>query len=583
MLRLNSSKRSGRTTPARAPAPARPPRSAEYVGALCATLVVAGGLAFEAYDAARSHRQTAERALQEFAGFAARAYAARAEESVRSEATPILAPITGVRASSPFERLAPPSALAEAAGGVFRCADPSLDARRSYLRIDFRDGSLATAGAALETRELNALSHAIAEHARASYLPDWTAAVLLDDDPSRSDRAIIYGVKYAEHGAPIAAYALTTCVDALHAPLAAAAVAPLLPATATGGMPDDSVLSLSVRTASGKVVYGKGEHFDSPFAADVSLPVAGRLQATVTLHPDAVNRIVIGPLPRSIIADLLILLGLTGALLLLATVQVRREQELARLRADFTSSVSHELRTPLAQIMLFAETLQLDRVRSEAERREAVDVILQEARRLLHLVENVLHVSRTERGLTQLRLERRQLAPLVGEAVTAFAGIAEGAEASVHAHLDSSLTADVDAWAVRQMLLNLLDNAVKYGPRGQLIEVSAELRDGRVLLHVDDQGPGIPIADRDRIFSPFVRLDVGSKGPPGSGIGLAVVRELAERHGGRATAGDAPGGGARLTIEFPHGERAAQPVLEWRPLTSNNGDRAHAAHSADRG
>jgi signal transduction histidine kinase len=561
------------------------PRSAEYVAALGATLVVAGGLAFEAYDAARSHRQTAERALQEYAGFAARAYASTAEEGIRSEAAPLLAPLTGVRASSPFERLAPPNALAATAHAAFRCGDAERDRRRAYLRIDFRDGSLSTAGAPLTPRELRALAASITNHARASYAPDWSAAVLLDETAPRRDRAIIYGVKYAEHGAPIAAYGLTTCIDALRPALAAAAGASLLPVSATGGEPDDSLLAVNVHTGAGEMVYSSHPRYDSPFGAEVVLPMAARLRATVTLHPDAVNRVVIGPLPRSVIPEVLILLALTGALLLLATVQVRREQELARLRADFTSSVSHELRTPLAQIMLFAETLQLDRVRSERERREAVDVILQEARRLLHLVENVLQVSRTERGLTHLRRERRALAPLVGEAVTSFAGIADGADACVHARLDPSLVADVDPWAVRQMMLNLLDNAVKYGPRAQRITVSAEVRETRILLHVDDEGPGIPAAERENVFSPFVRLDAGSQGPPGSGIGLAVVRELAALHGGRAVATDAPGGGARLTIELPHASErpGSEPPRRWRLLTSTNGDRAHAAHSADRG
>ena len=115
---------------------------------------------------------------------------------------------------------------------------------------------------------------------------------------------------------------------------------------------------------------------------------------------------------------------MTAALAAVALRQLRREEELARLRADFTSSVSHELRTPLTQILLYAETLELGRAAGEGERRRALGVIVQEARRLAHLVENILQFSRAERRMVRVRTEVRRLAPLLRETVDRFAPLA---------------------------------------------------------------------------------------------------------------------------------------------------------------
>jgi signal transduction histidine kinase len=258
---------------------------------------------------------------------------------------------------------------------------------------------------------------------------------------------------------------------------------------------------------------------------------------------------------------LLGLLVLTAALSAIALIQLRREHELARLRADFTSSVSHELRTPLAQILLFGETLQLGRVRSDGDRRLAVETIVHEARRLMHMVDNVLHFARTTEGRMQLERQSTELAPLMDGIVATFAPLAQERGVNVHAEARDAVTAYVDAGALRQIVLNLLDNATKFGPRGQTVRLTVEQADHRARIAVEDQGPGIPIADRERIWSPYVRLRrEKSAANEGSGIGLAVVRELAQLHGGSAVVQDAPGGGARFVIELP----VAAPAIDGR-------------------
>ena len=145
------------------------------------------------------------------------------------------------------------------------------------------------------------------------------------------------------------------------------------------------------------------------------------------------------------------LLAVTAGLAAVALRQLRREQELARLRADFTSSVSHELRTPLTQILLFAETLELGRAGGEGERRQALGIIVQEARRLAHLVENVLQLSRAERRMVRVRTEEQPLAPLLRETAERFAPLAAGRR-PLDTELDATLVAPVHADSLRQIV-----------------------------------------------------------------------------------------------------------------------------------
>jgi signal transduction histidine kinase len=246
------------------------------------------------------------------------------------------------------------------------------------------------------------------------------------------------------------------------------------------------------------------------------------------------------------------LLILTAVLILAAAVQLRRERELTRLREDFVAGVSHEFRTPLAQIRLFAETLRLGRVRNQAERDRSLEIIEQETRRLNHLVENLLYVSRIARGVPTVSPEVRDVATELREAVEGFGPLAVARHARVEFQGPARLQGRADGDALRQIVLNLLDNAVKYGPAGQTVTVHLERRDGHLRLAVDDQGPGVPVPDRRRIFQRFFRLERDrDANTAGTGIGLALVQELAAQHGGRVWVETAPAGGARFIVEWP--------------------------------
>jgi signal transduction histidine kinase len=211
--------------------------------------------------------------------------------------------------------------------------------------------------------------------------------------------------------------------------------------------------------------------------------------------------------------------------------------------------VSHELRTPLAQIRLFAETLLLDRIRSPEERRRSLEIIDCEARRLTQLVENTLQFSRAERGASALDLGTRDVALLARQTLESFAPLAGARQARIRPDLPETLAATVDEGAVRQILLNLLDNAVKYGPAGQEVLVTLKAESDAFRLSVEDQGPGIPAADRERVWRKFVRLERDREThEAGAGIGLAVVADLVALHGGRAWVEDGGRGGCRFVV-----------------------------------
>ncbi|HEU4565681.1 MAG TPA: histidine kinase dimerization/phospho-acceptor domain-containing protein, partial [Gemmatimonadaceae bacterium] len=368
------------------------------------TVALAGVLAYEAHQASRSQRVTAERALRDYASFAAHDFVAGAAASLDSIITGALRPAVSVRATSPYEPLGDPAVLLRAARRALPCAVPDDDG--PAFAVDLGSRAVRVAGADAPRTAMAWLRDTIIVHARGSYRPGWRYAVILGQGAMRG-RAAVYGVRYAEHDVPVAAYGWLTCAPAAVAPLVRAAAAGhvALPAAASA-VRGDSLLALEIRDAVGATLYRSpaaaaldSSPLDpSPLAAAVTLEQLGGVTVRVALRPEAARGLVVEWPPRSRVPLLLGVLALTAGLAAIAAIQLRREHELTRLRADFTSSVSHELRTPLAQILLYAETLSLERVRSATERREAAETIVQEARRLMHMVDNVLHFARAERG-----------------------------------------------------------------------------------------------------------------------------------------------------------------------------------------
>ena len=538
----------------RAPAPLRPSVL------LALTLLLAGLLAFEAQRATRSHRVTAERALRDYAAVAAHELLVSASEELDDLLAPALAPVVGSPGASPYDSLPAPATIAAALELMPACAE-GADAGRFVFAVDFRSGSVATAGAPAPADLREWLSRAVR--------PVEGLGAAWGSGPGH-DRVALYRVKtirysgFAAHDAPLAAYGVVVCRSALAAVLSRALPRrPLLPSSVTGGIPNAELAALEVWTPDDRLLWHAGPLAGSEYAGAPAADSARGLTARAAFPPAVAARLALVE-PRSRLPVLLLLLALTGGLGVIAFRQLRREQELARLRADFTSSVSHELRTPLTQILLYAETLELGRVVGEDERRQALGVIVQEARRLAHLVENVLQYSRAERRGTLVHPERRPLAPLVREIVERFAPLAGTAAVRLRTELDETVLAPVDADALTQILLNLLDNAFRHGGDSGAVILRLGLHEALARIEVEDGGPGIPAAMREQIWTPFVRID-RRPSVPGSGIGLAVVRELVRGHGGECRVEQPAAGGARFVVELPGAARAPL-VAPTRPV-----------------
>src|SRR5688500_11842315 len=240
--------------------------------------------------------------------------------------------------------------------------------------------------------------------------------------------------------------------------------------------------------------------------------------------------------------------------------QLRRERELARLRDDFVTGVSHELRTPLAQIRMFADTLLLDRIRNPGEGRRAIEIIGQETRRLSQLVENVLYFHRHRRVPAAAPAAPIDLRALVVDVAEGFKPLAASRRVRIEVRIPAAdVIALGNADGLRQVMLNLLDNAVKFGPTDDVVTVALETHDGSARLIVEDHGHGVPTAERQRIFEPFERGRAPG-GAGGAGIGLAVVRQIVAEHGGTVAVEDDASGGARFIVTLPGVEGEARDI-----------------------
>jgi signal transduction histidine kinase len=235
---------------------------------------------------------------------------------------------------------------------------------------------------------------------------------------------------------------------------------------------------------------------------------------------------------------------------------VEEHRRLSSLRADFVSLVSHELRTPMAALVGAAMTVRDRwRVLAEEQREALLALIVAETERLSSLVSDVLDTSRLEAGTFTYRFGRVDLEGLLTEA-TAAAGLAQ-TEVPVVLQVPQHLPAvEGDPERLRQVLSNLIDNAVKYSPAGEPVEVRARLDDGRVVVSVADHGPGIAAENQQLVFEKFGRI-LGPTAKPGSGLGLYIARTIAEAHGGELAVESAPGQGATFTLTLPNGARPA--------------------------
>jgi len=229
------------------------------------------------------------------------------------------------------------------------------------------------------------------------------------------------------------------------------------------------------------------------------------------------------------------------------------EQAVERMKADFISTVSHELRTPLAAIYGAALTLRREDVNLEDERsQELLSVVADESDRLARIVNDILWASRVDSGSLQMSIERCNAEELT-ESVLAAARLhlPENVRLTLNAPTDlPHVAADPDK--VRQVLTNLVDNAIKYSPDGGDVQIALDQAGHRVRISVCDEGLGVPAGERARIFEKFYRLDPNlTRGVGGTGLGLYICRELVRRMDGRIWVEPRHPRGSKFALELP--------------------------------
>lgn len=232
---------------------------------------------------------------------------------------------------------------------------------------------------------------------------------------------------------------------------------------------------------------------------------------------------------------------------------VRAQTELARAKSTFVSNVSHELRTPLALIRMFAETLEMGRLKDEQKKQEYYRTILRETERLTHLVNNLLNFSRMEAGRKPYQLVPCSIRDIVRDVVTTYMPHLQhaGFMPVVELPQDDAVVA-ADREAIAEALINLLDNAVKYSGPKKYLRVKVTHAPNDVRVEVEDQGIGIASQYHTKIFEAFFRVPSGFvHDTKGSGLGLSLVKHIMDAHGGRIELESVPDKGTTVRLLFP--------------------------------
>jgi signal transduction histidine kinase len=515
----------------------RPSSTAVVVGVLIASVAVASVLAFQAISAARSRQAVSEAMLRQYAELASWEFSREARKDLDAALNHVLS-----REAHPNNRGHCDCASLTAIDHLFQfTTDGGVEGRANAIPADLAaliaphmSGALGTMEGGVQIRPIGA------------------------------DGARFAAFRWEPHvGATGGQIGLIAGTEALVPVLERTyRRANVLPRVLSGGQDTRSLVDLRIVDASGRSVFVSPGTVPGPQETNSELlPGQGvKLRLRSSMTPAFVATL--GP-EHGAGPNGTLVVGLVLVNVLMVAVglwQLARERELARLRADFVAGVSHELRTPLAQIRMFTDTLLLDRIRNPVEGRRALEIIAQETRRLSQLVENVLYFHRHQRAPEAPPREPVDLTRLVMEVAEGFKPLAASRRIGIGVRTPvGQVIVEANADAVRQVLLNLLDNAVKFGPADDTVAVSLETTNGAARIAVEDSGDGVPLADRRRIFDQFERGRTGGAG--GAGIGLSVVQQIVQAHHGEVSVEDGAAGGARFVVVLPMLDDEAADVL----------------------
>ncbi len=275
----------------------------------------------------------------------------------------------------------------------------------------------------------------------------------------------------------------------------------------------------------------------------------------LSLHISLIPDLIEAPIRRqqrwtlALLASAVLVAGLA---LLAIHRTLRRERQLHEMKSQFVASVSHELRAPVASIRLMADALEAEKV-DPPTAKKFHRLIAREGARLSTLVANVLDHARIERGTREWRMEPCDLAPLVADTLRVMEPLAAEKNISFSTDL-APVEATVDAGAIQQALVNLLDNAIKFPPPGSTVHIALALDEAHRTwsLTVRDEGPGIPHGEHVRIFERFYRPgDELRRETQGAGIGLSLVKSITEAHRGAVLLDSEAGRGSAFTLRLP--------------------------------
>jgi signal transduction histidine kinase len=225
--------------------------------------------------------------------------------------------------------------------------------------------------------------------------------------------------------------------------------------------------------------------------------------------------------------------------------------ELAELRTDLTSMIFHDLRSPIGNIISSLEVLQATLIGDDETIQSVLSIAMRSSRRASRLVESLLDLDRLETNRAVLNLSQASIGALVAEAVEEIHPTAEAKGQLLRMELPPRLpTLEIDVDMIRRVLINLLENAIKYTRSGDQITVRTSSRDGELVVSVADSGPGIPGEDLEKIFDKFTRVTKDDR-PKGLGLGLAFCRLAVEAHGGEIWVESEEGKGSTFSFSLP--------------------------------
>ena len=316
----------------------------------------------------------------------------------------------------------------------------------------------------------------------------------------------------------------------------------LLPQALAQGKATNAMLNLVMSDHHGITLVGKAiNNSPHPIATlELKNEYSGIFKGhtiSVSIKSAYIEQLIIGGLPKSNLLFLLIMLLLLLIIFIVSFLLFHKESQLSLLRENFVAEVSHELRTPLAQIRMFAEMLLRNRVRNEEEKKHYLKVINRESLRLNHLVENILKYSQNK-TVEEAQHSEQAIDQFIENIINEFQPICDDRQVKLVSKL-TPCEVSVDSESLRRILLNLLDNAVKYGPEAQTILITGGLAPTdpkkpssertTYRIEISDQGPGIPANETTKIWQAYYRIPRENQSAiAGTGIGLFLVKQLAD-------------------------------------------------------